>query len=247
MLKLNKKLLTSTLVGAFMIATVSSSAFAATQVEISDNGRGSRNDVSVRHTMSSRIIQNNNADIRNSIGINSDTGNNSARDNRGGVSLRSGDVDTNVHVFNHTNMNSIGTGTGGSNGGSGHTNDWWSMNNKMLHTMMTGSQEVPGPGDPDGKGITHVKLHPAKGELCVAMHVENIEPATAAHIHKGSVGVAGPVVVTLPTPNASGHANGCVSADMTLLKAIKQNPSEYYVNVHNTPYPNGAVRGQLSQ
>jgi hypothetical protein len=31
------------------------------------------------------------------------------------------------------------------------------------------------------------------------------------------------------------------------LKAIRQNPSAYYVNVHTTEFPNGALRGQLAR
>ena len=34
--------------------------------------------------------------------------------------------------------------------------------------------------------------------------------------------------------------------DKNLLKDIIRNPENYYVNVHNTPFPNGAVRGQLA-
>jgi hypothetical protein len=35
--------------------------------------------------------------------------------------------------------------------------------------------------------------------------------------------------------------------DRSLIKAIIQYPEEYYVNVHNMPYPAGALRGQLSR
>src|SRR6185503_2303812 len=70
-------------------------------------------------------------------------------------------------------------------------------------------------------------------------------PATAAHIHQGSVGIAGPIVVTLTPPNASGLSAGCVSASKETVKAISKAPSNYYVNVHTSDFPNGAVRGQL--
>ena len=42
---------------------------------------------------------------------------------------------------------------------------------------------------------------------------------------------------------------GCVQdVDADLLKAIRQNPSAYYVNVHSRPdFTGGAVRGQLSK
>jgi hypothetical protein len=33
--------------------------------------------------------------------------------------------------------------------------------------------------------------------------------------------------------------------DPELVGAIAANPSGYYVNVHNIPYPDGAIRGQL--
>jgi hypothetical protein len=36
-----------------------------------------------------------------------------------------------------------------------------------------------------------------------------------------------------------------VTADRDLVKAITKEPGAYYFNVHNTPYPGGALRGQL--
>jgi CHRD domain-containing protein len=108
---------------------------------------------------------------------------------------------------------------------------------------MTGPVEVP-PGDPDGTGTATITLDATKGEVCVDFTVADIETATAAHIHDGGVGVAGPIVVDLPVP-ATGTAKGCVAADAALVTAIIADPAAYYVNVHNNAYPKGALRAQL--
>jgi CHRD domain-containing protein len=111
---------------------------------------------------------------------------------------------------------------------------------------LSGPIEVP-PGDPDGSGLATFIIDPARGQLCFAIVVDDISlPATAAHIHVAPAGVAGPIVVPLSAPDASGSSAGCVGGiDQQLLRAIKSHPRQYYVNVHNTDYPGGAVRGQL--
>jgi hypothetical protein len=119
---------------------------------------------------------------------------------------------------------------------------------RPLYATLTGAAEVPGPGDPDGSGTAMITLNQGQGEVCWSIHVENITlPATGAHIHVGAAGVAGPVVVPLSPPDATGHSAGCTTADPDLIKAIRQNPENYYVNVHTADYPAGAVRGQLTK
>ncbi len=119
---------------------------------------------------------------------------------------------------------------------------------RPLSADLWGANEVPGPGDPDGSGWTRVTLNQGQGEVCFQISVANIMlPATGAHIHRGGPTVAGPVVVALTSPDASGTSAGCVSADSGLIKEIRQNPDAFYVNVHTTDYPAGAVRGQLSE
>jgi hypothetical protein len=109
---------------------------------------------------------------------------------------------------------------------------------------LTGAAEVPGPGDPKGSGTIQVTLNPDKGELCYELSVENIQEASAAHIHEGAMGQEGPVKVGLDAPK-TGSAKGCKGADAAVIKAMMQNPANYYVNVHNAAFPKGAVRGQL--
>ena len=64
--------------------------------------------------------------------------------------------------------------------------------------------------------------------------------ATAAHIHRGVLSVAGPIVVELKAPTYC-SSEGCKA----ISNKLREHPSHYYVNVHNDPYPDGAIRGQL--
>ena len=113
-----------------------------------------------------------------------------------------------------------------------------------LQADMIGAQEVPGPGDPDGSGRAEITTVDRTDNLCYTVTVTGIEPATAAHIHRGRRGVAGPPVVTLDAP-ADGESRGCLSVPSALVDEMERAPGAFYVNVHNARYPNGAVRGQL--
>lgn len=113
-------------------------------------------------------------------------------------------------------------------------------------TKLTGEVERPLVGDPDGSGVAVVQLDPATGEVCWIYKVRGVEPVFAAHIHIAPAGAAGPVVIPFTPPDAtSGVSMGCTTASLALVSAIVNDPSAYYVNVHNTPFPGGALRGQL--
>ncbi len=118
---------------------------------------------------------------------------------------------------------------------------------RPFSTPLEGAQEVPGPGDSDGSGSVAVTVNPGTLEVCYDLHVADVDPIVAAHIHVGPAGVAGPVVVDLmPTFDADGNASACVHAtNRALAKAIVTMPWNYYVNVHNATFPAGALRGQL--
>ena len=110
-----------------------------------------------------------------------------------------------------------------------------------LTADMTGAEEVPGPGDEDGKGTATVTLDDAANTVCYELTYEGIGQPTMAHIHTGAKGVSGPPAVTLDKGD-----KGCVSSDPTTVKNIRENPGGHYVNIHTAEFPKGAIRGQLA-
>ena len=113
-----------------------------------------------------------------------------------------------------------------------------------LTASLNGTSQTP-PGDLDGSGQATFRTLPGLGQICYSITVKNIMlPATAAHIHLTS---NGNIVVPLTAPDASGKASGCANTTRALVRAILTNPAGYYVNVHTTDFPNGAIRGTLTR
>lgn len=117
---------------------------------------------------------------------------------------------------------------------------------RPMMVELSGAAEAPGPGDADGSGTVSITLNHGQGQVCYDITVKDIQTPTAAHIHAGAAGQAGGAKVTFKAA-ADGAWKGCVNADKDVIKDIMQNPANYYVNVHNAEFPNGAVRGQLAK
>jgi hypothetical protein len=116
---------------------------------------------------------------------------------------------------------------------------------------LTGAQEVPGPGDGNGTGTAVIRLRPDVRRICFDLQWRRIGAPTQAHIHRAPRGVEGPIAVTLfesatPLPRSIRRVEGCVGAlPRALVRNIRDNPSQFYVNIHNQAFPDGAIRGQL--
>lgn len=104
-------------------------------------------------------------------------------------------------------------------------------------------------GDADGAGTALITINLGQSELCWHTTVSNIAlPATASHIHHAAADIRGPIVVPLSAPGITGEATGCRSGvDPALLQDILEHPDQYYVNVHTTEFPSGAIRSQLER
>jgi len=133
--------------------------------------------------------------------------------------------------------------------------------NTPLVALLSGANEVPNstPGaetnDPDGFGSAAVTfdLDTAGDEnVCWDISYGNLTGTpTAAHIHGPAVaGANAPVLILFaPPPPGATAATGC--RDLTAIEAadaalIVATPANFYVNVHTTDFPGGAIRGQLS-
>ena len=116
---------------------------------------------------------------------------------------------------------------------------------RAYQVALTGETETPA-GDPVGTGTATIRLRAGQGQLCYQLAATNLPAAVAAHVHRGDSGTAGPVVVPLRTPSAAGQSSGCANASRSLLGAILADPASFYVNVHTSEFPGGAIRGQLT-
>jgi hypothetical protein len=137
-----------------------------------------------------------------------------------------------------------------------------------LEARLTGAQEVP-PADPDGRARAKVWIDVDAGEVCFDIRgIRDVGIPNRGHIHRGVAGVNGGIVVTFfelridnaePPPRAlptdprndaleSGRLSDCVPGlDPVLLAEIAGNPAGFYVNLHNSRFPGGALRCQLER
>ncbi len=103
----------------------------------------------------------------------------------------------------------------------------------------------PTGGDPKGSGAFTGEIDPETGDLCYTLKIKDIATPTMAHLHKGTAGSDGDVVVKL---NITGNdGDECSALQREVAKAIVADPGSYYVNVHTADYPKGAIRGQLTK
>jgi hypothetical protein len=111
---------------------------------------------------------------------------------------------------------------------------------------LSGGAVVPTQGDPDGTGHIDMLLYPSKNKICYRITVAGIESATAAHLHRGTAGEVGPAVLRLRVPRET--VRECRrELGKRFIREIKHNTSDYYVDVHNAGFPDGALRGQLTR
>jgi hypothetical protein len=124
-----------------------------------------------------------------------------------------------------------------------------------FNATLTGGEEVP-PVETQASGTAQFQML-AEDAMSYTVNATGIQGVTAGHIHTGSPGENGEVLVTLFSydPSQDGVAEaGTITADdlegpmagsplSDLMDAMEN--GETYVNIHTEQNPNGEIRGQI--
>jgi len=122
--------------------------------------------------------------------------------------------------------------------------DWqYGPQGESFRVNLSGDQVAPGPGAPNSFGIANVFIDLPNGVLCYRMGYDGINRPSMAHIHAGGPQQNGRPVIDLHTEQNGDE--GCVGADPTALRNVRDHPEAFYLQVHTPDYPDGAMRGQV--
>ena len=112
-----------------------------------------------------------------------------------------------------------------------------------LHATLKAGAQVPGPGKKGASGSVRIEFRPPR-IVCYFVHYDNVPDASDAHVHKGKLQSAGPAVITMRNIDR-GDIHGCEPVTHAFMYQLWNHPRDYYVDIHDKAFPNGAVRGQL--
>jgi hypothetical protein len=118
--------------------------------------------------------------------------------------------------------------------------------------------ELAPSGDPQGSGTAELTVNPGTQTVCYDITVTGIGEPTEpdlgignAHIHRHAPG--NPIAVDIETQFSAveGAADtyqavDCVTVPRQVLVDILLHPEQYFINVHTTEFPSGAVQGDLA-
>ena len=128
-------------------------------------------------------------------------------------------------------------------------------NPTVFNVTLLAENEPNGASTSESKGQAQVKVYEdGTMEFTFTVNNKSAETYTRAHIHKAAAGANGPIhwdflEAGIPVASISDQPSqlrGIARARAAAVLAdLLANPSGYYVNVHSTAFPGGAVRGQL--
>jgi hypothetical protein len=107
--------------------------------------------------------------------------------------------------------------------------------------LLTGAQETP-PNASTATGTVIAFLHEPDGRVVYDINSTGLVNVTAAHMHQGPTGVAGPIVFGLNggAGQYCGVSDRLTAAQITTMKA-----NGMYMNIHTNAFAGGEIRAQL--
>ena len=125
----------------------------------------------------------------------------------------------------------------------------------VFNTELRAEQEPNNASTSESKGHAQIKvLENGTLEFVLTINNKSDETFNRAHIHKAPAGVNGGIhwdflEAGVPVASIGGQPStlrGVARARAAAVLAdLLANPDQYYVNVHSTAFPGGAIRGQL--
>jgi hypothetical protein len=114
--------------------------------------------------------------------------------------------------------------------------------------FLTSEAVTPGPGDPDGTGILSFVGFEKSGEVFLFVNTEGLTPPLTIDLHRRQQdGSNGPVVANLVTNATHDDPSRDFFLSRSLVRDVNRSPGNYYVLVHSSDFPAGALRGQLER
>lgn len=110
---------------------------------------------------------------------------------------------------------------------------------------LTSAEVVPGPGDPDGSAVVSISVDRKTESICFDIDAENVAPLTKGVIRHGLAGTESDGGAVLFDRLHPGTSKCPYTVGKGAAKELLKNPGEYYLEVYNDEYPDGALRGQL--
>ncbi|MFL5732252.1 MAG: CHRD domain-containing protein [Chloroflexia bacterium] len=146
---------------------------------------------------------------------------------------------------------------GGKNASNGTGDD----NSLTFVTQLTGDEETP-PVQTDSHGVAIFHVSRDLQSIDFKLMARDIISVTAGHIHTGTIGIAGPVVLPLVSSSACTVNGDHINCEGTATAANLTGPlaghplsdlvtlmqeGRAYANMHTTVHPAGEIRGQLGR
>jgi hypothetical protein len=116
----------------------------------------------------------------------------------------------------------------------------------LLAANLLGQDVANGAGDDKASANFNGEVDLKRNSVCYYLDMDGLDGATAVHIHQKDQAAADPPTLELKVPAAGGDET-CVNGDNAVLTPIARTPDNYYIDIHSSSHPDGAVRGALRE